>query len=367
MTLDEARELLELGADADGRAIRRAYLRAVKRHSPERDPEGFARVREAFELCRVHVAWTPPLASEGAELEASAPAPFVEAASPPLRAEVAAAVASRDPESTLRLFEQAFEVCEGEGEAVWAPLVLDVILGLEAEERPDEAVRLARRLERHVACMGTWYGGPIAARWALIMEFAELGDEFPRSIRAALARAILAGECTTQQKRSAELRSLAEHDVANARYALMLLRRDGPNLGAVYAELIDDVLVGSKVDIRHAVMLAVFVLLAIGAVIRHGPHAAQPARPMLMAPVVHRVSLGDLALITVRACARSPRLCHAMERLVFDVEWEDCANARDALTELRSDASEYDRVLPSNWNDLTLQQAVDDVCAGVPP
>jgi len=57
VTLNEARELLELGADAEGRAIRRAYLRAVKRHSPERDPEGFARMREAFELCRARPAY----------------------------------------------------------------------------------------------------------------------------------------------------------------------------------------------------------------------------------------------------------------------------------------------------------------------
>jgi hypothetical protein len=30
--------------------LRRAYLRAVKAHSPERDPEGFQRVRAAYEL-----------------------------------------------------------------------------------------------------------------------------------------------------------------------------------------------------------------------------------------------------------------------------------------------------------------------------
>ncbi len=50
-------ELLEVSANVESRVLRRAYLRAVKRHPPERDPEGFARVREAFELCRVHAVW----------------------------------------------------------------------------------------------------------------------------------------------------------------------------------------------------------------------------------------------------------------------------------------------------------------------
>ena len=31
-------------------AIRRAYLRQVRAHPPERDPEGFRRVREAYEI-----------------------------------------------------------------------------------------------------------------------------------------------------------------------------------------------------------------------------------------------------------------------------------------------------------------------------
>ena len=59
LTLDEARELLGVDGDADERALRRAYLRAVKAHPPERDPEGFARVREAREICLRHLPRDP--------------------------------------------------------------------------------------------------------------------------------------------------------------------------------------------------------------------------------------------------------------------------------------------------------------------
>jgi hypothetical protein len=38
----------ELARDAG--QLRRAYLRAIKKHKPERDPDGFRRVRDAYEL-----------------------------------------------------------------------------------------------------------------------------------------------------------------------------------------------------------------------------------------------------------------------------------------------------------------------------
>ncbi len=58
MDLREARELLQVDEAIDARGLERAYLRAVKRHKPERDPEGFQRVRDAYERLR---AWAPPL------------------------------------------------------------------------------------------------------------------------------------------------------------------------------------------------------------------------------------------------------------------------------------------------------------------
>ncbi len=50
--LREARELLGVDAEDDAKAVRRAYLRRLKQHKPESDPEGFQRVREAFEVAK---------------------------------------------------------------------------------------------------------------------------------------------------------------------------------------------------------------------------------------------------------------------------------------------------------------------------
>ena len=44
--------MLEVQRGADQRSVRAAYVRAIKAHSPERDPEGFKRVRAAYELLR---------------------------------------------------------------------------------------------------------------------------------------------------------------------------------------------------------------------------------------------------------------------------------------------------------------------------
>ena len=57
-----ARELLGVGEDADADTLRRAYLRALKKHRPERDPEGFKRVREAYELLQTSIGarWAGP-------------------------------------------------------------------------------------------------------------------------------------------------------------------------------------------------------------------------------------------------------------------------------------------------------------------
>lgn len=52
MTPGDAWELLGVSDGATRKEIRRAYLRQVKQHKPDRDPEGFQRVREAYEVVR---------------------------------------------------------------------------------------------------------------------------------------------------------------------------------------------------------------------------------------------------------------------------------------------------------------------------
>jgi len=45
-------EALGLDHDADPEAIRRRYLELVRRYPPEREPERFARIREAYDRLR---------------------------------------------------------------------------------------------------------------------------------------------------------------------------------------------------------------------------------------------------------------------------------------------------------------------------
>jgi curved DNA-binding protein CbpA len=44
--------VLGLEETADDEAVRAAYLEAVRKSPPDRDPEGFRRIREAYEVLR---------------------------------------------------------------------------------------------------------------------------------------------------------------------------------------------------------------------------------------------------------------------------------------------------------------------------
>jgi curved DNA-binding protein CbpA len=46
--------VLGLAETADDEAVRAAYLAAVRRSPPDRDPEGFRHVRQAYEALRDH-------------------------------------------------------------------------------------------------------------------------------------------------------------------------------------------------------------------------------------------------------------------------------------------------------------------------
>lgn len=90
MTSDEACELLVLKPGADSAAVRAAYLRAVKAHPPERDPDGFQRVREAYELLRRAPGPRPIVVTHPGqpvvvpEPSAAAPAPIAPPAHTPI-------------------------------------------------------------------------------------------------------------------------------------------------------------------------------------------------------------------------------------------------------------------------------------------
>lgn len=52
MEWDEARKLLGVSAEAGEAEVRAAYLEQVKQHPPDRDPELFERIRDAYDQLR---------------------------------------------------------------------------------------------------------------------------------------------------------------------------------------------------------------------------------------------------------------------------------------------------------------------------
>lgn len=74
---EDAFEALGLAAGSSAREIKRAYRARVAAHPPDRDPEGFRRVREAYELV------SQPEVAIGALLEPDTPVPAPSILPPP--------------------------------------------------------------------------------------------------------------------------------------------------------------------------------------------------------------------------------------------------------------------------------------------
>ena len=58
---------LEEGPELTRDQVRRTYMRKLREHPPERDPEGFKKLREAYEMAR-HMPDPPPARSAPANV-----------------------------------------------------------------------------------------------------------------------------------------------------------------------------------------------------------------------------------------------------------------------------------------------------------
>ncbi len=50
LSWDAARQLLEVGPEANDREVHEAYIKQVRSHPPDRDPDAFERLRDAYAL-----------------------------------------------------------------------------------------------------------------------------------------------------------------------------------------------------------------------------------------------------------------------------------------------------------------------------
>jgi hypothetical protein len=176
MTLDEARAILGVAARTPPREIRRSYLRQVRRHPPERDPEGFQRVRAAFELLSAGTAPRPmppfevPVAAWEAGWEPAGREPLDE----PVGRDSLDEPAGREPLEEPVLQELSI------GPAGRDPVVADVTRRLEelSEEISDEHFEvLAKAVEEHPDRPQLFW------LWIELLEDAGRDDEIPDVLR----------------------------------------------------------------------------------------------------------------------------------------------------------------------------------------
>jgi hypothetical protein len=195
---------LGLEAPTSAEAIRRAYLRAVRQHSPERDPEGFQRVRAAYDCLR-NAPWLWAARPES-ELVSSAAG---DVGREPLRTWAEAAPADVLLSTLGSADEEAEEAEEAELEAldgldgpalpqpisIWQPL--EEALRLLQTGEPGRARAVVEALEQRTNALGvraSEMGAFAIARWTLVSELLALEGVATRELIGALAEGVSSGD-----------------------------------------------------------------------------------------------------------------------------------------------------------------------------
>jgi hypothetical protein len=244
MTFDEALALLGLTPPTDAGVARRAYAKLLKTHRPESDPEGFMRLREAYERVRDALAGEAPV--EAPPPAETAPA-MPEAAPPPAppspwdaddEADLDAYTTLGDFEAAARLLGSAFYLARRRGVFEGLPVDAVLALALRAHERGRPAPARAA-----LAALSAWLDdGQLEARLvqderalrlAMCRELGALPDDLPRSLRAALAGAARDGE--PDDAAPAFVRALGEGTRPAKRMADLLAEK-APILGVPVVE-----------------------------------------------------------------------------------------------------------------------------------
>jgi len=254
--MEFAEALLALGIDGasewetlSAQGLRRAYLKQVRAHPPERDAQGFQRVREAYELLQaLEPTRTAPRGSgplmlgtaANAEMVARAPGPE---AAPAER--VAIRHESGPGRAAFERLQQALSAGQDDiaGDALLElytdaaltnrrpvpQLVLSVIAKQFMRGAQDRGRRLLLAFEEDIA---RWNDGPLstplAANWKLLTELATFSDQVPQASIGALARAIESGDF---QEATEALRAEADARDRQGRMALeSFLKASAPTL-----------------------------------------------------------------------------------------------------------------------------------------
>ncbi|HYP98052.1 MAG TPA: J domain-containing protein [Polyangiaceae bacterium] len=224
--MDFAEALLALGVGGKSEwetlsadALKRAYLKKVRAHPPERDPEGFRRVREAYEFLRAlepaptAVRDAAPITVDTISAASAPPAPeresgeleLVPRANEPKRAQerepTQSAFARLQQALTHRQYDTAADsLLEIYASAPLArpelapQLVLSVITKQFVGDSHDRGRRLLSAFEKDSVHMHDPLSERVAALWKLLAELVAIPEEVPPDAVRALARGIESGD-----------------------------------------------------------------------------------------------------------------------------------------------------------------------------
>lgn len=266
MSLDEALALLGVETSATPEEVRRAYLRKIRHRKPEVDPEGFQRLREAYELVRAvgeiparfAVILTRPRAESAAETssgpavnetDSSAAPEFAGDDSRTLDAESEPSPAARI--ALAPLLDRALEWARGGDLAEaehWAALalaedgtaprlfpLLEIVSRLQSAGHLAAAGRLLERIDERMRGDRDFRQQRSSfelALWALVQEIQRLPLDFPAEVRSRIIAALLEGN---PEGAFDELRGIARRDPRIARSARERLY-PGTNLHGLFRE-----------------------------------------------------------------------------------------------------------------------------------
>lgn len=284
--------------------LRRTYLRRLKTCSPERDPEGFQRLREAFETvepyARMHEAMAaahdraveapvlPVAIAESVERADATPGPR-DAAHDEQRDDLLENLLDQaahapdhhadaaDPEGDAADLEPA---ADG-GSAL--PSLRDVtqqILALVQSNRVDAALELRDRWNRSAVDDHRAVSSPVALRWALTRELLEIGVALPAALRTSLASAIASDKLASAHSEVNIYQAL--HPERSRDLARHMARR-APNLYKMFGQGLQR---GSHSEMRQqqassgrSLAWSVWILIAVGSALVRAGSCSESSSP----------------------------------------------------------------------------------------
>ena len=190
-------------------SLRRAYLRKLREHPPERDPDGFAHLRAAFEMVRAQLELHAQVAAGRMRL-------VVVQASPDRRADarvVAVPVAPPPPDASIDSPVAAPVISPRPAPPMRLGELVPELLSLLLAGKVDEAVELEARWRADGGDDCRVIGAGDAARWLFVRELVGVARELPEGVRHPLTVAVRDGDFRGAGAVLADFR-LRNHDAA---------------------------------------------------------------------------------------------------------------------------------------------------------